>query len=128
LAEVRSGVPMISETSSPNWLLLMPMFFIDASESAPSRLKTSISIFVRLANASTEELKQSKSWKLVCIVPQGDTAFFLAVLNEVVVKPIKKLEQGYMIYFKAYDQEIKCYGSVFAFIGDHPGLAEIMRK
>jgi hypothetical protein len=30
-------------------------------------------------------------------------------------------------YFHARDDDIKCFGSVFAFIGDHPELAEIAR-
>ncbi len=127
LAEAKAGMPMLSENGRINWLLLNIMFFIDAYESAPSRTKDSIAIYMRFANASTDELNQANSWKLVCIVPQGDTAFFLNVLREVVVKPMLDLEHACMIYFRAWDHEIKCYGSIFAFIGDHPGLAEIMR-
>lgn len=118
---------MISKNGAVNWLLLMPMFFIDAYESSPSRVKDSIAIYVCFANASAKELKQACSWKLVCIVPQGDTAFFLDVLHHVVVEPIRKLEQGLKISFHALNGVVKCYGSVFDFIGDHPGLAEIMR-
>lgn len=119
---------MTSEKGEINWLLIMPMFFIDAYESQPSRSKSSIAIYVRLANASTKELKRANSWKLICIVPQGDTKFFLEALREVVVKPMLLLEQGVNIYFRALNREVLCYGSVFDFIGDHPGLAEIMRE
>lgn len=124
---MRAGSPMVSGSGELNWLLLAPMFFVDAYESAPSRAKSSIAIYVRLANASTPELLQADSWKLVCIVPQGDTAFFLAVLSKIVVEPMLQLERGQMIYVRAQDGQVKCYGSVFDFIGDHPGQAEMMR-
>jgi hypothetical protein len=125
-AEMHAGSPMVSGSGELNWLLLAPMFFIDAYKSAPSWAKSLITIYIHLANTSTPKLLQADSWKLVCIVPQGDTAFFLTILSKIVVKPMLQLECGQMIYVHVQDGQVKCYGSVFNFIGDHPGQAEMM--
>lgn len=110
LAEACAGAPVAEEGGELNWLLLMPMFFIDAYKLVALCIKDLIAIYMHLANTSSNELQ----------------SFFLAVLLEVVIHPMQQLECSQRFYVCAQGGEMQCYGTVFDFIGDHPGLAEIM--
>lgn len=54
---------------------------------------------------------------VITVVPPGED--FDGVLNEVVVKPVRRLEAGYT--FHVCGKEIDAAGSINAFQGDHPG-------
>jgi hypothetical protein len=114
-----------NELKVKDWLFLTPDFFINAYESTPSHTKESITIHMQFSSASTTELKSNQSWKLLCVVPQGDTALLLKVINKLIINPILDLKHSMYIYICARGGPVMCLGTARAFIGDHIGQAEI---
>ena len=101
--------------------LILPIFYIDAFEQNRSRNRSVVGIYMSFANASMEETEAAESRYLLCLVPLNVDLF--DALRLVIIAPMRLLERGYDVYFKAEDTTRHCYGSVYCILGDHPSQA-----
>jgi hypothetical protein len=70
------------------------------------------------ANALMDEMEITKLRYLLCLVLQNINLF--NALQIIIIAPMRLLEHGYDVYFKADNTTRHCYSSVYCILGNHP--------
>ncbi len=102
--------------------MVLPTFYIDVFEQARSRNASVEGIYMSFANAPTSEHRAASSRILLCEVPPGCDLF--EALRIVVIEPMRLLERGIDVEFKSAGI-MRCYGSIYCVLGDHPSQAKL---
>jgi hypothetical protein len=103
--------------------LILLVFYIDGHVQNPSRSASVTGVYMTLANASGKEMHSAQSRVLLCELPKGIDE--LEAIRVIITRPMRLLERGFDIYFRADQRMRRCYGSAFSILGDHPELARL---
>lgn len=106
--------------------MVLPVIYCDGFEQSRSRNASVEGIYMSFANASMEEQMSAESRILLCEVPTG--CDLMEAFNIVVVEQMRLLERGIDIYFEDLGKSVRCYGSIFCILGDHPSQAKLAGK
>jgi hypothetical protein len=101
--------------------MILPILYVDGFEQHRSRKASVEGIYMALANMSKEELLSKESRTLLCEVPPG--CDLKEAINIVVVDAMRLLERGINVDFNG--ETVRCFGSLFCVIGDHPSQAKL---
>ena len=103
--------------------LILPVFYIDGHVQNPSRSASVTGIYMTLANAGKKEMHSAESRILLCELPKGVDE--IEAIRVVIVRPMRLLERGFDVYFRADSRMRRCYGSAYSILGDHPEMARL---
>ena len=105
-----------------DWNLLINIF-VDEYDRASTQKRKSWVISCTPANLSKEDYLKMKNKYVLAIVPHD--ANLDQALAEVVVKPIRRLEQGTRLNIRG--KEIRVCGGLHQILGDHPGQCKVLQ-
>jgi hypothetical protein len=103
--------------------LILPVFYIDGHVQNPSRSASVTGIYMTLANAGKKEMHLAESRILLCELLKGVDE--LEAIRVIITRPMRLLERGFNVYFRADSRVRRCYGSAYSILGDHPELARL---
>ena len=105
--------------------LLCPMIYIDEFQSQKNRKKKVYGIYLLLGNLPRNDLIQNKYYRCLLGLIPSDVDIDLFI-KKVVTEPLKALEAGLTVELKN-GEKIDVCGSLFALLGDSPGLSSFMQ-